>query len=158
MKISEIAYGSEKARISFQRYDGTGFTTSLVLKADNIPLMIEAILCQMNVSFWTSPKSQIRKSLIQDFPVFSQSSVEPGEELPIPKDFLPDGADEVIDLFQKLLEHRLKNAPKENREQQAEGTCQRTGYAKVISVSRNWIPCWRLPCSCKYLSRCKPSV
>lgn len=74
----------------------------------------------MNVSFWTSPKSQIPEELDTRFSRFSQSSVEPGEELPIPKDFLPDGADEVIDLFQKLLEHRLKNAPKENREQQAE--------------------------------------
>jgi adapter protein MecA 1/2 len=36
----------------------------------------------------------------------------------IPKDFLPDGADEVLDLFQKLLEQRLKNTPQETREQQ----------------------------------------
>jgi adapter protein MecA 1/2 len=37
----------------------------------------------------------------------------------VPKDFLPDGADEVLDLFQKLLEHRLKNIPQETRDQQA---------------------------------------
>ena len=33
---------------------------------------------------------------------------------------IPDGADEVLDLFQKLLEHRLKNTPTEKRDQQAE--------------------------------------
>ena len=36
------------------------------------------------------------------------------------KDMIPDGADEVLDLFQKLLEHRLKNTPTEKRDQQAE--------------------------------------
>ena len=36
------------------------------------------------------------------------------------RDMIPDGADEVLDLFQKLLEHRLKNTPTEKRDQQAE--------------------------------------
>lgn len=119
MKISEIAYGSEKARSLFrdmmeQASHQFGF------EADNIPLMIEAIPMPNECIILDITKVSDPEELDTRFSRFSQSSVEPGEELPIPKDFLPDGADEVIDLFQKLLEHRLKNAPKENREQQAE--------------------------------------
>ena len=51
------------------------------------------------------------------FSRFSQSTSESPDDSV--KEFLPDGADEVLDLFQKLLEHRLKNTPKETREQQA---------------------------------------
>ena len=71
IKLSEIAYGSEKARSLFRD-------------------MME----QASQSTSESPDDSV-------------------------KEFLPDGADEVLDLFQKLLEHRLKNTPKETREQQA---------------------------------------
>lgn len=103
MKISEIAYGSEKARSLFrdmmeQASHQFGF------EADNIPLMIEAIPMPNECIILDITKVSDPEELDTRFSRFSQSSVEPGEELPIPKDFLPDGADEVIDLFQKLLE------------------------------------------------------
>ena len=102
MKISEIAYGSEKARSLFrdmmeQASHQFGF------EADNIPLMIEAIPMPNECIILDITKVSDPEELDTRFSRFSQSSVEPGEELPIPKDFLPDGADEVIDLFQNCL-------------------------------------------------------
>ena len=52
------------------------------------------------------------------------------------KDFLPDGADEVLDLFQKLLEHRLKNAPKDDREQQAAELASELNLQKLYLFPR----------------------
>lgn len=117
MKLSEIAYGSEKARTLFrdmmeQASHQFGF------EADNIPLMIEAIPMPNECIILDITKVADPEELDTRFSRFSQNSSEPGDSAV--KEFLPDGADEVLDLFQKLLEHRLKNAPQETREQQAE--------------------------------------
>jgi adapter protein MecA 1/2 len=116
IKLSEIAYGSEKARSLFkdmmeQASHQFGF------EADNIPLMIEAIPMPNECIILDITKVSDPEELDTRFSRFSQSSQEAVDV--IPKDFLPDGADEVLDLFQKLLEHRLKNIPQETRDQQA---------------------------------------
>lgn len=116
IKLSEIAYGSEKARSLFrdmmeQASHQFGF------EADNIPLMIEAIPMPNECIILDITKVADPEELDTRFSRFSQG---PGESAAdSAREFLPDGADEVLDLFQKLLEHRLKNAPKETREQQA---------------------------------------
>ncbi len=116
IKLSEIAYGSEKARSLFrdmmeQASHQFGF------EADNIPLMIEAIPMPNECIILDITKVSDPEELDTRFSRFSQSTSESPEDSV--KEFLPDGADEVLDLFQKLLEHRLKNTPKETREQQA---------------------------------------
>ncbi len=116
IKLSEIAYGSEKARSLFrdmmeQASHQFGF------EADNIPLMIEAIPMPNECIILDITKVSDPEELDTRFSRFSQSTSDSLDESV--KDFLPDGADEVLDLFQKLLEHRLKNTPKETREQQA---------------------------------------
>ncbi|MBS6397960.1 MAG: adaptor protein MecA [Clostridiales bacterium] len=116
IKLSEIAYGSEKARSLFrdmmeQASHQFGF------EADNIPLMIEAIPMPNECIILDITKVSDPEELDTRFSRFSQGSGDVPEDSA--REFLPDGADEVLDLFQKLLEHRLKNAPKETREQQA---------------------------------------
>lgn len=116
IKLSEIAYGSEKARSLFrdmmeQASHQFGF------EADNIPLMIEAIPMPNECIILDITKVSDPEELDTRFSRFSQSAGDISESSS--REFLPDGADEVLDLFQKLLEHRLKNAPKETREQQA---------------------------------------
>ena len=115
IKLSEIAYGSEKARSLFrdmmeQAAHQFGF------EADNIPLMIEAIPMPNECIILDITKVSDPEELDTRFSRFSQGA---GDTPDSSRDFLPDGADEVLDLFQKLLEHRLKNTPKETREQQA---------------------------------------
>ena len=116
IKLSEIAYGSEKARSLFrdmmeQASHQFGF------EADNIPLMIEAIPMPNECIILDITKVADPEELDTRFSRFSQSASDVPDSAP--KEFLPDGADEVLDLFQKLLEHRLKGAPQETREQQA---------------------------------------
>lgn len=116
IKLSEIAYGSEKARSLFrdmmeQASHQFGF------EADNIPLMIEAIPMPNECIILDITKVADPEELDTRFSRFSQGSSDSQDSSV--KEFLPDGADEVLDLFQKLLEHRLKNAPQETREQQA---------------------------------------
>jgi len=116
IKLSEIAYGSEKARSLFrdmmeQASHQFGF------EADNIPLMIEAIPMPNECIILDITKVADPEELDTRFSRFSQSAQDSADSSV--KEFLPDGADEVLDLFQKLLEHRLKNAPQETREQQA---------------------------------------
>lgn len=116
IKLSELAYGSEKARSLFrdmmeQAAHQFGF------EADNIPLMIEAIPMPNECIILDITKVSDPEELDTRFSRFSQGSAENAPSAP--KEFLPDGADEVLDLFQKLLEHHMKNAPKENKEEQA---------------------------------------
>ena len=116
IKLSEIAYGSEKARSLFRDMMEQA-SHQLGFEADNIPLMIEAIPMPNECIILDITKVSDPEELDTRFSRFSQSTSESLEDSV--KEFLPDGADEVLDLFQKLLEHRLKNAPKETREQQA---------------------------------------
>lgn len=116
IKLSEIAYGSEKARSLFRDMMEQA-SHQLGFEADNIPLMIEAIPMPNECIILDITKVSDPEELDTRFSRFSQCTSEASDDCV--KEFLPDGADEVLDLFQKLLEHRLKNAPKETREQQA---------------------------------------
>jgi len=116
IKLSEIAYGSEKARSLFkdmmeQASHQFGF------EADNIPLMIEAIPMPNECIILDITKVSDPEELDTRFSRFSQGVADSADDYS--KEFLPDGADEVLDLFQKLLEHRLKNIPKDDQAQQA---------------------------------------
>ena len=133
IKISEIAYGSEKARSLFrdmmeQASHQFGF------EADNIPLMIEAIPMPNECIILDITKVADPEELDTRFSRFSQGSGDQSEDSP--REFLPDGADEVLDLFQKLLEHRLKNAPKESREKQAEELASELDMCKLYTFVR----------------------
>lgn len=133
IKISEIAYGSEKARSLFkdmmeQASHQFGF------EADNIPLMIEAIPMPNECIILDITKVSDPEELDTRFSRFSQGSGEAPDDTH--REFLPDGADEVLDLFQKLLEHRLKNAPQETREQQAEELASELDMCKLYVFSQ----------------------
>ena len=133
MKLSEIAYVSEKARSLFrdmmeQASHQFGF------EADNIPLMIEAIPMPNECIILDITKVSDPEELDTRFSRFSQGSSDlPDDRV---KDFLPDGADEVLDLFQKLLEHRLKNASKDDREQQAAELASELNLQKLYLFPR----------------------
>lgn len=116
IKLSEIAYGSEKARSLFKDMMEQA-SHQLGFEADNIPLMIEAIPMPNECIILDITKVSDPEELDTRFSRFSQSALDISEHSS--REFLPDGADEVLDLFQKLLEHRLKNTPKETREEQA---------------------------------------
>lgn len=116
LKLSEIAYGTDKARALFRDMIAEA-THQFGFETDNMPLMIEAIPMSNECIILDITKVSDPEELDTRFSRFSQSGSDLIEDYP--KDFLPDGADEVLDLFQKLLDHRMKNLSKDDREQQA---------------------------------------
>lgn len=104
IRISELAYGSEKAKKLFhdmmqQAQIEFGF------EADNIPLMVEAIPINMESVILIITKVEDPDELdtrFSKFAPFKDKSKTETLEL--------DGADNIIDLIQKLCESKMKGA------------------------------------------------
>ena len=103
IRISELAYGTEKAKKLFrdmmqQAQMQFGF------EADNIPLMIEAIPINMESVVLIVTKVEDPDELDTRFSKFAPfKNKEQTESVQF------DGADNIIDIFQKLCEAKLKN-------------------------------------------------
>lgn len=105
LKLSELAYGSEKAKDLFrdmmlQAQDQFGF------EADNVPLMIEAIPITPDSIVLIITKVEDPEELDTRFSKFA-----PGADDAAPSQTegpSVTGADDILDLFQKLCEGRLK--------------------------------------------------
>lgn len=106
IRISELAYGTDKAKKLFrdmmqQAQMQFGF------EADNIPLMIEAIPINTDSIVLIITKVEDPEELDTRFSKFSPfKDNEQHENLQF------DGADNIIDIFQKLCEAKLKNISK----------------------------------------------
>ncbi len=106
IRISELAYGTEKAKKLFrdmmqQAQMQFGF------EADNIPLMIEAIPVNMDSIILIITKVEDPEELDTRFSKFA-----PVKEAGQSESIQFDGADNIIDIFQKLCEAKLKNLSK----------------------------------------------
>ena len=112
IKLSELAYGTEKAKSLFrdmmlQAHEEFGF------EADNIPLMIEAIPITPDSIVLIITKVEDPEELDTRFSRFSPSSPEDSDENPLPSEAA--GADDILDLFHKLCESKKsKENEKEN--------------------------------------------
>ena len=100
IRLSELAYGSEKARALFrdmmiQAHKQYGFTND-----SNIPLMIEAIPTSGNSLTLVITKVEDPEELDTRFAKFSPTEVVADGEAP----YKVDGADDIIDIFHKLME------------------------------------------------------
>lgn len=105
IRLSELAYGTEKAKSLFrdmmqQAHAQFGF------EADNIPLMIEAIPLNSESILLIITKVEDPEELDTRFSKFAPSSGTNDTVLQL------DGADSIIDIFQKLYEARSKNSGK----------------------------------------------
>ena len=114
IRISELAYGTEKAKKLFrdmmqQAQIQFGF------EADNIPLMIEAIPVDTESVILIITKVEDPEELDTRFSKFA-----PFKESDSAEALQFDGADNIIDIFQKLCEAKLKNAPKTQKSQTEE--------------------------------------
>lgn len=98
IRLSELAYGTDKAKKLFrdmmqQAQDQFGF------EADNIPLMIEAIPLNSESVLLIITKVEDPEELDTRFSKFSPFRRNDGEDA-----LHFDGADNIIDIFQKLCE------------------------------------------------------
>ncbi len=113
IKISELAYGTEKAKSLFrdmmlQAHDEFGF------EADNIPLMIEAIPITSDSIVLIITKVEDPEELDTRFSRFTPLSKEDSAS---DQHVAPEttGADDILDLFHKLCDSKMKEKEKENK-------------------------------------------
>ena len=97
IRLSELAYGSDKARLLFQdmmqqAHRNFGF------ESDNSPLMIEAIPLSHDSIVLIITKVEDPEELDTRFSRFSTPDPEPGDH--IERHFT--GADEILDLFRRI--------------------------------------------------------
>lgn len=109
LKLSELAYGSEKAK-SFFRDMMLMAQEEYGFEADNAPLMIEAIPVSPESIILIITKVEDPEELDTRFSKFAPQS----EESPSAPPETPNvtGADDILDLFQKLCESKLKSNKK----------------------------------------------
>ncbi len=116
IKLSELAYGTEKAKDLFrdmmqQAQNELGF------EADNMPLMIEAIPVSADSIVLIITKVEDPEELDTRFSRFSQSSedtLDTGEKPQF------SGADDILDLFKKVFEAKSKAKQKKGAKQSEE--------------------------------------
>ena len=123
IKLSELAYGSEKAKNLFrdmmiQAQDECGF------EADNLPLMIEAIPITADSIVLIITKVEDPEELDTRFSKFAPSLDDDSAHTPdIPA---ITGADDILDIFQKLCEGKLKKSSGTKKEKKSPATQSKT--------------------------------
>ncbi|HIZ22386.1 MAG TPA: adaptor protein MecA [Candidatus Blautia faecigallinarum] len=105
IRLSEIAYGSEKAKKLFRDMMQQA-SIQFGFEADNIPLMIEAIPVNSESIILIITKVEDPEELDTRFSKFAPFKENTGETLQL------DGADNIIDIFQKIYEAKMKASSK----------------------------------------------
>ncbi len=110
LKISELAYGTEKAKSLFRDMMQQA-SFEFGFEAEDIPLMIEAIPLNSECIVLIITKVEDPEELDTRFSKFAPS-VHDGEEEDSDYflDELTEGADEVLDLFKRIHNETLDNA------------------------------------------------
>ena len=134
IKLSELAYGTEKAKSLFrdmmiQAQEEYGF------EADNIPLMIEAIPVTPDSIVLIITKVEDPEELDTRFSKFASSS----GDTPASLGEVPDisGADDILDLFQKLCESKLrKSASAKSLEKKQEKAADKPSEEEVVQENQ----------------------
>ena len=118
IKLSELAYGSEKAKSLF-RDMMLQANAEFGFEANEVPLMIEAIPMPDECVVLIITKVSDPEELDTRFSKFSPSNTATLDALPEPKKTnAPEGADEVLDIFKRMVEKHLKTSPEEAKEEQ----------------------------------------
>ena len=102
IKISELAYGSEKAKSLF-RDMMLQASAEFGFEANDIPLMIEAIPMPNECVVLIITKVSDPEELDTRFSKFSSSGSDSMESLNESKKALQEGADEILDLFKQMV-------------------------------------------------------
>ncbi|MGN0334278.1 MAG: adaptor protein MecA [Lachnospiraceae bacterium] len=118
IKLSELAYGSEKAKSLF-RDMMLQASSEFGFEANDIPLMIEAIPMPNECVVLIITKVSDPEELDTRFSRFSPASSEGIEQLSeLKKSVIPEGADEILDIFKRLAEQHLTNSQDEKKKEQ----------------------------------------
>ena len=113
LKLSELAYGTEKAKMLFRDMMQQA-AYEFGFEAEDIPLMIEAIPISADTIILIITKVEYPEELDTRFSQFApgDSEDDAGEELTAEENdraFESTGADDILDLFRKIQEETKKN-------------------------------------------------
>lgn len=141
IRLSELAYGSDKARLLFQdmmqqAHRNFGF------ESDNSPLMIEAIPLSHDSIVLIITKVEDPEELDTRFSRFSTPDPEPGDH--IERHFT--GADEILDLFRRISGKQEEDTAGETEaaSEPAKGkTTKDSPHTSDITASVNLIQAYR---------------
>lgn len=102
IKLSELAYGTEKTRELFRDMMQQA-AIEFGFEADNIPLMIEAIPLPNECIVLIITKVEDPEELDTRFSKFAPGGDAVGEETGELNGLLPEGADNVLDMFRRQI-------------------------------------------------------
>lgn len=108
LKISELAYGTEKAKSLFRDMMQQA-SLKFGFEAEDIPLMIEAIPLNSDCIVLIITKVEDPEELDTRFSKFAPS-VQDDESLDDMIQDLNEGADDVLDLFKRIHEGRVNGS------------------------------------------------
>lgn len=131
IRLSELAYGTEKAKKLFRDMMQQA-NIQFGFEADNIPLMIEAIPVNTESIVLIITKVEDPEELDTRFSKFAPFKETDGETLQF------DGADNIIDIFQKLCDAKLKNTAKKttSKKQNVSKSTEETGNTSSVNLIR----------------------
>ncbi|MGN8799067.1 adaptor protein MecA [Candidatus Merdisoma sp. HCP28S3_D10] len=132
IKLSELAYGTEKAKELFRDMMQQA-AIEFGFEADNIPLMIEAIPLPNECIVLIITKVEDPEELDTRFAKFAPGGDSASEEVSDLGDLLPEGADNVLDIFKKLIDKKLKEVTTSSKEEEAE---KAVSLASEIDLTR----------------------
>lgn len=111
LKISELAYGTDKAKSLFRDMMQQA-AYEFGFEANDIPLMIEAIPLSSESIILIITKVEDPEELDTRFAKFAPSGSEASAQSDSPIPSKLDGADDILDIFNKLKEARKKSQEK----------------------------------------------
>ena len=119
IKLSELAYGSEKAKSLF-RDMMLQANAEFGFEANDIPLMIEAIPMPNDCIVLIITKVSDPEELDTRFSKFSPSNADILDvSTESKKAVSAEGADEVLDIFKRMMEQHIKGLEKQQEEKPA---------------------------------------
>lgn len=119
LKLSELAYGTEKAKSLFREMMQQA-AYECGFEANDIPLMIEAIPMSADSIILIITKVEDPEELDTRFAKFSQSNAADDNSniLDALSSMKPEGADDILNLFQKIRDaHKALSSRSENEDQ-----------------------------------------
>lgn len=134
IKLSEIAYGTEKAKSLFRDMMQQA-ALQFGFEADNIPLMIEAIPLNADCIVLIITKVEDPEELDTRFSRFAPDSEESGDDEAMPEEHFGHTHDEVMDLFRKIKKEasELMSKAEEQKAEVVEEKQENTIAAKIFS-------------------------
>lgn len=135
LKISELAYGTEKAKNLFRDMMQQA-SFEFGFEAEDIPLMIEAIPLNSECIVLIITKVEDPEELDTRFSKFAPSVHDGDEDLDEMIDNLSEGADDVLDLFKKIHDGKFADALEKADSAPSEATKEKKSSGKQTSESK----------------------